>query len=284
MTKGDTNVTDAFDFSVEWTNLGKDVFTNLGSHLSDDPTPDPSPVELTSIAEARTATKGTTVKVQGTATATFETGGQTNLFIQDGTAGVIIRGSGLTAQPGDEVVAAGEISDYYGMQQIEATASNVEITTEGKGVPSPASLISTDLSAANGEDHEGMFVEFTDVTVKSKDDKGNFTAMDSSGEFVIKPNEGTILEIGKTYEILRGVIDYNFNEYKLVPRNTSDVIETAFSVTANPASGSVVEGTKIALQTATEDAVIYYTTDGTDPTSESAEYYGTDRTYCRCND
>ncbi|MGM0854995.1 MAG: cell wall-binding repeat-containing protein [Bacillota bacterium] len=269
---GDADVTDAFDLSGEWYDQGKDVFSDLGTHLSDEPAPEPTPVELSTIAEARTAPKGTVVKVQGIATAAFEAGGQTNLFIQDGTAGVIIRGSGLTAEPGDEVIAEGKLGDYYGMQQIEATASSVEITEEDKGVPSPAPLISTDLTAENGENHEGMFVELTDVTVESKDSNGNFTATDSSGEFVIKPNDSTMLEVGKTYEILRGVVDYNFDEYKLVPRNTSDVIETAFSVTADPASGSVVEGTKVTLQTATEDGSIHYTIDGTDPTASSPEY------------
>jgi uncharacterized protein len=269
---GDADVTDAFDPSTEWTDQGKDVFSDLGTHLSDEPAPEPTPVELSTIAEARTAPKGTVVKVKGIATAAFEAGGQTNLFIQDGTAGVIVRASGLTAEPGDEVLAEGKLSDYYGMQQIEAAASNVEITEEDKGVPSPAALISTDLSAENGEDHEGMFVEFTDVTVESKDSDGNFIATDSSGELVIKPNDSTMLEVSKTYEILRGVVDYNFDEYKLVPRNTSDVIGTAFSVTANPASGSVVEGTEVTLQTATEDGAIHYTMDGTDPTASSEKY------------
>jgi uncharacterized protein len=270
---GDADVTDGFDSTGEWDSYSKDTFDYLGAHLSEEtPTPDPTPVELTSIAEARTAATGATVKVQGTATATFEAGGQTNLFIQDGTAGVIIRGNGLMAQPGDEVIAEGTMADYYGMQQIEVSASNVEITTEDKGIPAPAPLVSTDLSAENGESHEGTFVEFTDVTVESKDSNGNFTATDSSGQFVIKPSDSSLLEIGKTYEILRGVVDYNFDEYKLVPRNSSDVIETAFSVTASPGAGSVTEGTKVTLQTATTEGTIHYTTDGTTPTASSPEY------------
>ncbi len=268
---GDNDVTDSFDSAVEWNSFSKDTFDYLGSHLSGDTPTEPEPVELSTIAEARTAPKGTMVKVQGIATATFEAGGQTNLFIQDGTGGVIIRGS-LTAQPGDEVLAEGALTDYYGMQQIEVSPSNVEITTENKGIPSPASLVSTDLSAENGEEHEGTFVEFTDVTVESKDSNGNFTASDSSGNFVIKPSDSSLLEIGKTYEILRGVVDYNFNEYKLVPRNDSDVIETAFSVTANPSGGAVTEGTKVTLQTATTDGTIHYTMDGTTPTASSPEY------------
>ncbi|MFP3471858.1 chitobiase/beta-hexosaminidase C-terminal domain-containing protein, partial [Micrococcus sp. SIMBA_144] len=58
----------------------------------------------------------------------------------------------------------------------------------------------------------------------------------------------------------------------MVPRNSSDVIENAFSVTANPAGGSVTEGTKVTLKTATTDGTIHYTTDGTAPTASSPEY------------
>jgi uncharacterized protein len=272
ITAGDSIATDEFDFNTEWDSHVKDTFSKLGSHLSSDPAQEPEPVELSTILEARSAANGTVVKVEGIVTASFIAGGQTNLFIQDDTAGVIIRGSGLTAQPGDEVVAEGKLNDYYGMQQIEVSASNVEITAKDIGIPAPEELVSTDLSSENGEQYEGEFVEFSDVTVESRDSNGNFTAKDGSGTFVIKPNDASMLEVGKTYEILRGVIDYNYDEYKLVPRSSSDVIETAFSVTANPAAGSVVEGTKVTLQTAAEGGTIHYTTDGTTPTEESPEY------------
>ena len=108
--------------------------------------------------------------------------------------------------------------------------------------------------------------------IKSVDSNGNFTAQDVSGEFIIKPNDKSLLEVGNTYEILKGVIDYNFNEYKLVPRSAADVIEKAFSVTANPTSGSVLEGTMVKLATAEEGATVHYTMDGSEPTAESTEY------------
>ncbi|MED1882652.1 chitobiase/beta-hexosaminidase C-terminal domain-containing protein, partial [Brevibacillus borstelensis] len=41
---------------------------------------------------------------------------------------------------------------------------------------------------------------------------------------------------------------------------------------ADPAGGAVPSGTKVTLSTATEGATIYYTTDGSEPTSSSAEY------------
>ncbi|MGB8000065.1 MAG: cell wall-binding repeat-containing protein, partial [Anaerobacillus sp.] len=236
------------------------------------PDPDPQPLELLTIKDARQVDNGTKVKVEGIATAAFETGGQINLFIQDDTAGIIIRAAGITAQPGDEVTVEGSMSDYFGMQQITTSSSDVAVTTKDKGIPSPQDLVSTDLSAENGEQHEGEFTQFTNVTINSVDSNGNFTAEDESGEFVIKPNDSSLLEVDKTYEILKGVIDYNYNEYKLVPRSATDVIEKAFSVTASPQAGSVIKGTKITLATAEDGATVHYTTDGSEPTAASTEY------------
>jgi predicted small lipoprotein YifL len=49
-------------------------------------------------------------------------------------------------------------------------------------------------------------------------------------------------------------------------------IEPVATPTANPAAGEVAFGTEITLSTTTEGAEIYYTTDGTDPTSSSTAY------------
>ncbi|QHA94390.1 hypothetical protein GNK04_21320 [Bacillus sp. N1-1] len=269
---GDTDATDAYDVTSEWTKYAKDTTDYLGAHLSDGTTPDPEPIKLSTITDARKVANGTQVKIKGTATASFETGGQTNLFIQDDTAAIIVRAAGITAQPGDEVTVEGAMSDYYGMQQIQTDASKVVTTTEDKGIPSPQPLTSTDLSKENGEQHEASFTQFKDVMIKSVDSNGNFTAEDATGEFVIKPVDKSLLEVGKTYELLKGVIDYNFNEYKLVPRSAADVIEKAFSVTANPTSGSVLEGAMVKLATAEEGATVHYTMDGSEPTAESTAY------------
>ncbi len=45
-------------------------------------------------------------------------------------------------------------------------------------------------------------------------------------------------------------------------------------VTAAPAAGAVTSGTEVTLATATPDAKIFYTTDGSEPTSASTEYTG----------
>ena len=53
---------------------------------------------------------------------------------------------------------------------------------------------------------------------------------------------------------------------------TTPVETKVANVTASPAGGAVAVGTSVILATATADAKIYYTTDGTEPTASSTEY------------
>ncbi|MBM7551550.1 FN3 associated domain-containing protein [Thalassobacillus pellis] len=268
VTEGDSEPSDAFDPSIEWDSFAKDTFDYLGIYEM----PETDPVELQSIAEARDVENGSVVRVKGTATASFEAGGQTNLYIKDETAGIIVRAPGLNMQPGDVVEVQGEMSDYYGMQQILTSSANVKVVEAGKGVPEPQSVTATDFSEGNGETIEGEFVAVRDVEITDVNQYGDYTAKDASGTFTITPVQEGLLETGETYERIQGVVEYSYGEYKLVPRNSDDVIDVLFSVTADPESGGVFEGTKVELKTYEPEAEIRYTTDGTTPTAASTLY------------
>ncbi|WP_226580912.1 cell wall-binding repeat-containing protein [Halobacillus litoralis] len=270
---GDKNPNDAFDAGTSFNIEDKDTFTYLGQY-PDETSPDEpdEPITLSTISEARNASEGTNVKVEGIATATFESGGQTNVYIQDDTAGIIVRASGLNVTVGDEITAQGALSSYYGMEQIQADADDVTVKTEDKGVPDPELVTGSAFSSENGEEIEGEFVKLNGVKITGQNQYGDYTAEDDTGEFLITPQAELDLEAGTTYEQLQGVVTYSFNEYRLVPREQSDIVEKIFSVTASPASGQIVRGSEVTLQTAQPDAAIYYTMDGSEPTSGSTEY------------
>lgn len=64
------------------------------------------------------------------------------------------------------------------------------------------------------------------------------------------------------------------------PGMNSEVMTESYTIkqqagkpTANPAGGSVAEGTTVKLSSATDGAMVYYTTDGTVPTTEQSSHY-----------
>ncbi|MEJ8547040.1 lamin tail domain-containing protein [Brevibacillus borstelensis] len=182
--------------------------------------------EAKPIGEVRTLAQGTLATVQGVVTAAFEAGGRTNVFLQDETAGMVVRAAGLgsVVRIGDEIRATGRVNDYYGLPQLEpANASDVAIIRENLGLK-PQEVISTDFSQANGEGFEAELVTIKNVTAGARDSKGNVALTDQHGSFVAKPYDTSLLKPEAFYERLTGVVTYDFNEYKLIPRFAEDVI------------------------------------------------------------
>ncbi|RPF54005.1 thermonuclease family protein [Aquisalibacillus elongatus] len=170
------------------------------------------------IADARTAPLGTNVTIEGTVTHKVESGNATNYYVQDHTAGIVVRTNSLEADVGDKIRAAGVTDEYYDMLQI--IDANAEIIEEDSSPIDPALVTSSEL----GESIEAQLVKMEDVEILSVNQYNDYTARDSDGEFVID-NDAGFLEVGKTYDELVGVVDYNFDEFKLMPRSEDDVTE-----------------------------------------------------------
>lgn len=70
ITKGDTNISDPFDPTSEWTDLGKDNFSNIGSHMMEGGVvtpPEESKVAVVSASQpSSTVSKGTTISLSTT--------------------------------------------------------------------------------------------------------------------------------------------------------------------------------------------------------------------------
>lgn len=257
----------------EWDPLPLDTFKNLGSHNIDngeteEPTEDEE-VAVKDILEIR-QTDGVDVAVEGYVTAIFVSGGQANVFIQDQTGGIIVRAPGIDSKVkiGDKIAAIGKTTQYYEMAQITATSDSVSVIETKTDKPLPQSIQSKDLN----EDVEGELITINNIHIDSINNFSERIASDNQGTFLI---DSDLVEEGKSYDQITGVVEYSFNSYRLIPRSAGDVVEDrskVSSVSANPREGIVSEGTEVELTTTTKNALVYFTTDGTEPTLASTVY------------
>ncbi|MDQ6423143.1 chitobiase/beta-hexosaminidase C-terminal domain-containing protein [Paenibacillus sp. LHD-117] len=225
---------------------------------------------IASIADARILADGTSAIIEGIVTYKETTGGKNNLYVQDVTAGIVVRGANLSAAFGDRIQASGKLLQYFGLAELEVETAGVTVLEPGAGVPAPQAVTSASLSAENGEAYESEYVEIKNVTAGSSNAYNEFTVSDGDGSLTIK---SALLQSGKTYEAVRGVVTYAFNKYMLVPRSEFDIIERAMSVAASPSPASfVATGTAVTLTTPASGGAIHYTTDGTDPSAASQLY------------
>lgn len=253
---------------AEWNQLPKDSFDNIGKHTFD-PAPEELPADDVKKIQDIRQTSGETVTIEGIVTAIFIAGGKANVYIQDDSAGIIVRAENLEnkVQIGDKIKATGTTYQYYEMAQLNANFDNVEVI-EHIGQPSPQVITSSQLT----EEVEGELVQLKNITIESVNQYEERIAHDGDGAFII---DSDLVDVNKTYEQITGVVEYSFGQYRLIPRNEADVIEDSSKVSpviASPKQGLVASGTKVELSSATKDATIYYTTDETNPTIESTKY------------
>jgi hypothetical protein len=141
---------------------------------------------------------------------------------------------------GDSVNFGCSVDEYFNMTEL-VTITNFTVVSHGNPVPSP--VVVTTLSMQD-EKYEGMLVQATGMGVATcqtySANYGEATAADGSGApgtFDCKNgfyppngnatsgsagNPGYVLTVGAKY-CFTGNINYNFNSYMLVPRDSADI-------------------------------------------------------------
>ncbi|MCQ2059795.1 MAG: chitobiase/beta-hexosaminidase C-terminal domain-containing protein [Bacteroidaceae bacterium] len=117
---------------------------------------------------------------------------------------------------------------------------------------------STHATEDDGTDANGQEITFTGIQTTHK-----FTKNNNKGAKALNVDVGL------------GLADVSdFFEEVTTPDDLEAVTptETVATPTASPASGAIASGTSVALSCSTTGAAIYYTTDGTVPTSASTRY------------
>ncbi|CAJ1316433.1 S-layer homology domain-containing protein [Paenibacillus nuruki] len=172
------------------------------------------------INEVRTQSLGDTVSTHGVITYREETGsGYSNLYLQDGTAGLVIRGQNLPGTEGQEIEVRGKLTAYKALLQIEASASAVNITNASIQLPAPQTVVGTDF--VTGNTYEAQLISVPNVTIVSKSGS-NYTVKDATGTFIIY-TANPWLEVGEVYTRITGVMSRYNNTFELIPRSTADI-------------------------------------------------------------
>lgn len=222
----------------------------------------------TSVADARGKTKGEHVWTEGIIT--HIEGRET--YIQDDTAGIVLYDYPLNASVGDRVSVAGVMEIYNNLQEIKPHALLPhDVTGNQVGVPQALPITGADLSSAAGENYEARLVSLNDVTIKSENRPGEYTAEQGGHEFIIYSGLSKLKTV-KTFSRITGVVKQFGNIYELIPLGEDALIEEMFSVIASPGAGPIITGGTVTLSSPTQGASIYYTLDGSVPTTASTLY------------
>lgn len=161
---------------------------------------------------------GTVVATQGVVSALNGTSG---FFLQDGTGpwtGIYVFTAPGSLAIGDAITLTATVAEFNGQTQLTNITT---ITTVSSGNALPTTDIST--AAANTEPYESVLVRVTNATCTVQGSFGQFTVNDGSGAVLV---DDVIyahpFNVGTVYNIT-GVLQYAFNEWRILPRFVADV-------------------------------------------------------------
>ena len=196
-----------------------------------------------------------------------------NAYVTDGTKGFIIYQSshGFTAGNVLSGTVSCKLLKYKGAAELKGVTASMLTVDPAPGVAPVNTLDATGVEALGGV-NTGSVIKISGVV------------SETSSKYYI---EGVQLfnqlysfsapTVGKNYECT-GVYVLN-TDYgnEIMPRSAEDLTEIVdpdkvATPTFDPAAGEYDEAKEVTISCATDDATIYYTIDGTDPTNESSVY------------
>ena len=226
-------------------------------------------METITIKEARAAGNGKKVKIKGIITGFAGT----VYHVTDGTASISLYNSAVSGlSAGDEVTVSGTLSEYKNSLQVGSFA----LIEHKKAV---ATVEPIELTGAQiNEENESAYAAVSKVTITADNGSGNYAATTTDGgKFIVRAVNISGIEVGQTYDLIVGHIQQFNNDYQIIVGSASDIVKDnsmTKPVASSHTSKLIPAGAKVELTSATKNAKIYYTVDGSEPTTASTLYTG----------
>jgi predicted extracellular nuclease len=167
------------------------------------------------------ALEGLVVNTSGIVTGVYGS----SVTVQDGQgaySGIWMYGADISVQVGDEVSITATVGENYDLTQLSSPA--VAIISQGNELPTPELLSTLDVSA---EPWEGVLVKVSGTVDNDALGYGEWSLDDGTGSVRVDDKGydaigAGLIAIGSTYDVT-GPLEYSFSDFKLQPRDASDV-------------------------------------------------------------
>ncbi|MDD3741340.1 MAG: hypothetical protein PHH30_08870, partial [Bacteroidales bacterium] len=182
-----------------------------------------------------------TVTTEGVVCGKFED----KFWIQDGAGawnGVYVYYN-TTGSPamGDLVYVSATVAEYEGLTEL-STITNITVQSSGNTIEAPTSLTTGNVGV---EMYEGVLITTTGVCTNADAGYGMWEINDGSGTILIDdPMYAYTAVLGNSYTVT-GLVDYSFDEWKILPRDAADVIDNGAStdpmlIVSSPANNATI--------------------------------------------
>lgn len=184
-------------------------------------------IQFTSAPDGASPLAGQTVTTTGVVTGTYvTTSNQHGYFLQDGAGawnGIhVFQGTNSNLPTmGNQVQVTGTVAEFNGLTQL----TNVTTVVLNQSAPLPAPVDITTLQLSNQEQWEGVLVRVVEVECTNANSGfGMWEVNDGTGPAKVHGLMFTFgAVLGGEYTIT-GVVNYSFDEFRICPRNSADVV------------------------------------------------------------
>ncbi len=221
------------------------------------------------IGEFIDAASSSAATIAGPVTVVAQSGSY--LFLQDETGRIVAYGSlNNTYNNGDQLSnIKGTYSPYNGLPELMVDASSFGAATAGTPVE-PEEITIEEVAI----DNLLAYVKLTGVTIPESSSK-SYNISDETGSMTMYNSAGITIPTGENMTVIGFISCFNTTVQILPVEITSaSGLEVVEAPVISPDGGAIAATQEITITCATEGASIYYTVDGTEPSTSSTLYEG----------